>query len=230
MSKEAKGQNLWGLIVIAAILSGLSFWTYNEVANDYLSVERSNKMVAALLENQTQVVRNYSHQVNDFKMNLAKAEEKIAQVETENTDLKGKLAALENVSALEQRIAELEASNAQLKQDMELAAAAAKSREDELNMKLQEFIAELDFKSVDEGRVILTKYKKKIREIKSRIKTFQIEDRNEEIAAFRSQDAARLSLGNNGYLIRNGEVTPVDVVWPPAVQRKNVNIDVTFVK
>jgi len=232
MAKEVKNQNIWGLIVIAAILSGLSYWTYREVANDYMSVERSNKMVAALLENQTQVVRNYAVQVNDFKKSLAQAKEKIAQAETENTELKGKLAALDNVSALEQRVAELEATNIQLKEDMQLAAAAAKSREDQLNTKLQEYISELDFKSIDEGRTILSKYKQKIREIKSRIKNFQIKDRNDEIAAKKAEDTIHLSLGNNGFLLRNGQEAATNVAWPPTNTNapKNVQIDVKFVK
>lgn len=234
MAKEQKNQNLWGLIVIAAILSGLSYWTYTEVSNDYMSVERSNKMVAALLENQTQVVRNYAHQVNDLKNSVAAAEERIAKAESENTELKGKLAALDNVAALEQKVAELEAANTQLKQDMELAAATAKSREDDLNKKLQEYIAELDFKSVDEGRVILAKYKKKIHEIKSRIKNFQVQDRNEDIAAKKAQDAALLSLGNNGFLYRNGQESAANIAWPPPAANpsgnKKVSIDVTFVK
>lgn len=238
MAKQTKGQNLWGLIVVAAILSGLSYWTYKEVSNDYMSIERSNKMVAALLENQTNVVRNYAHQVNELKVDVAAAEERIAQAETENTELKGKLAALDNVSALEQRVAELEAANTQLKHDMELAAAASKEREDAMNTKLQEYISELEFKSIDEGRTILSKYRQKIREIKSRIKNFQVKDRNEEIAAKKAEEDAQSSLGNNGFLMRNGAESPTNVAWPPTgtmpprapANPKNVKVDVTFVK
>ena len=101
-----------------------------------------------------------------------------------------------------------------------------------LNTKLQEYISELDFKSIDEGRTILSKYKQKIREIKSRIKNFQIKDRNDEIAAKKAEDTIHLSLGNNGFLLRNGQEAATNVAWPPTNTNapKNVQIDVKFVK
>lgn len=219
MSSEKKGQNLWGLIVIAAILSGLSYWTYKEVANDYMTVESSNRMVQSLLENQTHFVRSYAAQILDFKKNLAQTEEKLAQVQSENVELKSKMAMLDNVAVLEEKIAQ-----------MELAAAAAKEREDAMHAKLQELLSEQDFKSVSEGRALLAKYKKKIHEIKSRIRGFQIEDRNKEIANRQKEDEYRLSLGNNGYMLRNGQEPSANVVWPPVVTNKNVSIDVTIVK
>ncbi len=96
---------------------------------------------------------------------------------------------------------------------------------------MQEYIAELEFKSIDEGRVILSKYKQKIREIKSRIKNFQVKDRNDEIAAKKAEDAAQLSLGNNGFLLRNGQEAVTNVAWPPVMTpSKKAQIDVTFVK
>ncbi len=219
MSVEKKGQNLWGLIVIAAILSGLSYWTYKEVANDYMTVEHSNRMVQSLLENQTHFVRSYAAQIMDFKKNLAQTEEKLAQVQSENVELKSKMAMLDNVAVLEQKISQ-----------MELAAAAAKEREDAMHAKLQELLSEQDFKSVVEGRALLAKYKKKIHEIKSRIRGFQIEDRNKEIALRQKEDESRLSLGNNGYILRNGQEPSANVVWPPVISNKNVSIDVTIVK
>ncbi len=231
MSTEKKGQNLWGLIVIAAILSGLSYWTYREVASDYMTVEHSHQMVQSLLENQTHFVRSYAAQIADFKKNLARTEEKLAEVESENVDLKGKVAMLDSVSALEEKIAQLEAANIQMKQDMQAASAASKMREDEMHAKLQELLAEQDFKSVAEGRAVLAKYKKKIREIKSRIRGFQIEDRNKEIAEQVKEDEARLSFGNNGFLLRNGQEAPSNTAWPPSkINNKNVQIDVTIVK
>ncbi len=219
MSVEKKGQNLWGLIVIAAILSGLSYWTYKEVASDYVTVENSNRMVQSLLENQTRFVRSYAAQIVDFKKNLAQTEEKLAQVQSENVELKSKMAMLDNVAVLEEKIAQ-----------MELAAAAAKEREEAMHAKLQELLSEQDFKSVAEGRALLAKYKKKIHQIKSRIRGFQIDDRNKEIANFRNEDNARLSLGNNGYMLRNGQEPTSNVVWPPVMSNKNVSIDVTIVK
>lgn len=222
MSTEKKKQSLWGLIVIAAILSGLSYWTYREVANDYMTVESSNRMVQSLLENQTKFVRSYAAQINDVKNNLSQAEEKLAQVELENTELKGKMAMLDNVSTLEQKIAMLEEANAQMRQSMEEAQLASKAREEEMHAKLQKLLAEQDFKNVDEGRAVLAKYKKKISEIKARIKGFQIKESD-------ATDDARMMMGNNGFLVRHGQEVPVNVVWPPKAN-KNVQIDVTFVK
>lgn len=219
MSVEKKGQNLWGLIVIAAILSGVSYWTYKEVANDYKTVEHSNRMVQSLLENQTHFVRSYAAQIMDFKKTLAQTEQKLAQVQSENMELKNKMAMLDNVAVLEQKIAQ-----------MELDASAAKEREEAMHAKLQELLSEQDFKTVAEGRALLAKYKKKLREIKSRIRGFQIEDRNKEIALRHKEDEARLSLGNNGYVLRNGQEPSANVVWPPVISNKNVSIDVTIVK
>ncbi len=219
MSSVKKGQNLWGLIVIAAILSGLSYWTYREVANDYMAVESSNRMVQSLLENQTHFVRSYAAQILEFKKNLEQTQEKLVQVQSENVELKNKMAMLDNVAVLEEKIAQ-----------MELAAAAAKEREEAMHTKLQELLSEQDFKSVSEGRAILAKYKKKIREIKSRIREFQIEDHNKQIVNRQKEDEYRLSLGNNGYMLRNGQEPSANVVWPPVVTNKNVSIDVTIVK
>ncbi len=219
MSEQKKGQNLWGLIVIAAILSGLSYWTYKEVANDYMAIENSHHMVQSLLENQTRFVRSYAAQIMDFKKNLAQTEEKLAQVQLENVELKSKISMLDNVAALEEKIAK-----------MELAAAQAKEREEAMHAKLQELLSEQDFKTVSEGRALLAKYKKRIHQIKSRIRGFQIEDRNKEIANFRMEDDARLSLGNNGYLVRDGQQSASNIVWPPVMTNKTVSIDVTIVK
>ncbi len=223
MVAEKKKQSLWGLIIIAAILSGLSYWTYTEVAKDYASVEHSNRMMQSLLENQTQFVRKYAAQIIDFKKDLAQNQEQIQQLQSENTQLKSKLSTLDNVAALEQKIAQLELANAQMHQDMDLAASAYQSRESELQTKLQKLIDEQDFKSVDEGRAILAKYKKKIHQIKLRIRDFRMQDRVKE-------NQARISLGNNGYLTRNGQSSPANVDWPPTTANKNVKIDVNFVK
>jgi predicted RNase H-like nuclease (RuvC/YqgF family) len=223
MVTEKKKQSLWGLIIIAAILSGLSYWTYTEIAKDYATVEHSNRMMQALLENQTQFVRKYAAQIIDFKKDLAQNQEQIQKLQSENTQLKSKLSTLDNVAALEEKIAQLELANAQMQQDMDLAASAYQSRESELQAKLQKLIDEQDFKSVDEGRAILAKYKKKIHQIKLRIRDFRMQDRVEE-------NQARLSLGNNGYLMRNGQQSFANVAWPPSAVNKDVKIDVNFVK
>lgn len=227
MASEKKGQNLWGLIIIAAILCGLSFWTYKEISNDYSAIEQSNHMVQSLLENQTHFVRQYAAQIADFKKTLAQTEEKLAQVQSENSELKGKLA---SVGELEQKLSQLEASNEQLKRDMEAASVASKAREEEMHAKLQELLAEQNFSTVAEGRNILAKYRKKLNQIKSRIRNIQIEDRNKEIAQHQKEDENRLSLGNNGYLLRNGQQSQANTVWPPVINSKNVQIDVTIVK
>lgn len=229
MATEKK-QSLWGVIVLTGILSAMFYWTYREMSNNYAQVEGSSRMVQSLLENQTQVVRSYASQISSFKQSLQQTEDLLAQAQAENADLKGKLAMLENVAALELKISQLEQANEAIKQEMQLAAATSKQREDELHAKLEEVLAEQNFKNPAEGRAVMAKYRNKIREIKAKIRDFQIKDRNEEIALKKAQDAARTQMGNNGFLVRNGQNAPVMVAWPPAAPKKNVQIDVTFVK
>lgn len=223
MVAEKKKQSLWGLIVIAAILSGLSYWTYTEVAMDYVTVEHSNQMIQSLLENQTQFVRKYAAEIVDFKKKLVQSQEQIQQLQLENTQLTSKMSMLDNVAALEQKIAQLELANAQMRQDMDSSTSVYQARESELQAKLQKLMDEQDFKSVEQGRALLAKYKKRIHEIKVRIQDFRIEDRVKE-------NQARFSLGNNGYLTRNGQLSPTNVAWPPNTMNKNVKINVNFVK
>ncbi len=231
MSTQKKGQNLWGVVILSAILCGLSYWGYVEFSTAYMNTENSNRMIQSLLQNQTQFVRAFSQQMNEYKKNLQETQDVLAKAQSENTELKGQLAKLDTVNALEARVAQLEQANNQMKQDMELASAASKTREDELHAKLEEVLAEQNFKTVDEGRAVLAKYRNKIREIKAKIRGFQIDTRNQEIAARKAQDNALLLAGNNGFMVRNGNTVTMNVASQvKSPDNKNVAIDVTFVK
>lgn len=207
----AKKESMLGLIVLIAILCGLSYWTFKELSGNYATVENSNRMVESVLENQTSVVRSYAAQISDFKKNMQQAEEVLAKVQLENAELKSKLAMLDNVAELERKVIQLEQANDQIKQEMAAAATASQQREAELHAKLQELLAEQNFQSVSEGRAVLAKYKQRLHQIKSRIRNFQVKELKEH-------DDAMLQAGNNGFLVRNG------------APNKKVNIDVTFVK
>jgi hypothetical protein len=56
----------------------------------------------------------------------------------------------------------------------------------------------------------------------------KVDAQSQRIAALKEDDQQMLLLGNNGFLTRNGEPTPLDVVLPQ--KSPKVEIDVTFVK
>lgn len=195
---------------------GLAIWGYVEFSTKYEQVKISNAKIQSLLEQQTQQATNYARELELYKENLHKTEELLSKVQDENNKLREKLVLLDKLDELQETVERLKEKNALMINHM----SSARKQEPDFNKSIQ---------NVTEGRKILSKYGHYISDIKNRIAVIRREERRQTIARQKEEDRLKLLAGNNGYMIRDGETMPREIVLP-LKEKKDVTIDVTFVK
>lgn len=217
MSEVKKsGWRTWGGAVILLLTFGLAMWGYVEFSTKYEQVRISNAKIQSLLEAQTEQATNYARELELYKENLHKTEELLSKVQDENNKLREKLVLLDKLEELQQTVARLQEKNALMINHM----SSARKQEPDFNKSIQ---------NVAEGRKILSKYGHYISDIKNRIAVIRREEHRQTIARQKEEDRLKLLAGNNGYMIRDGETMPREIVLP-LKEKKDVTIDVTFVK
>lgn len=172
----------------------------------------SNKIIESLLDHSTKQTRAYAEQLALMKQALKETQESLGKVQVENSELNVRITEL---AKMELTIANLQEENVRISQELARLKIAEESPQ-QLVMNLAQ------------GREMIESYRTKIHAISGRMHELKVDAQNQRIAALREEDQQMLLLGNNGFLTRNGEPTPLDVVLPQ--KSPKVEIDVTFVK
>lgn len=206
-------------MVLITILVGIFIWSYSLFSQNYARVELSHKMVEALFQNKTDLAKKYAEQLGLAEGNLDRTESFLKDIKVENMKLKEKVKLLDELNNMEREIGRLREENSQIHRQMLEANYAATKKGEEKSQ----------FNTIDEGKSLITKFKKKFRAVKDRIRVLKKKERAKKVAIQKEIDRKESLLGNNGYLIRGGQVMPMSI---PDVTNlpEGVRVNVEFVK
>jgi hypothetical protein len=203
-----------GILLLVA-MSGLFYWTYNQLMASNESIQNSNRVYQKVLDDSLAINRANVRELKDFKERLQMTESLLAKMKEENDKLREKLVLLNKVAELESDIARLKERNSQILNQMSQMEWKSPYREQRL-------------KSVGEAKALLAEYADKLRLVKTRIRDIKGAERQKQILALEEADKMKMVLGNNGYLVRDGKIMPAALASPAESQK--VKVDVTFVK
>lgn len=159
------------------------------------------------------------------KADLRKSQTELATVKSDMADMETKFshaqtnAAVNTVSQeeLSARIASIESERAKSKAEFEDTIALLEEKNRQLTEQMEKFQGQLTFvaaaniKSPQEGESILARYKQEINNVKDKLKHFRQEAKQIREDAMKERDRIQLSLGNQGYFMREGKTVQVDL-------------------
>lgn len=212
VKKNNKKLIIRGLLWCAMI--ALLAFSYRQLYFSYLVMEQSSRLSEMLLHKQTLLMQLKSEQVMLLKNDLKNTEVLVQQLQIENDQLRGQEKTIDKIVELEGEIIQLEEKNAQLEEQV----ASLKKQTPDFNETV---------KNLQDGRKWLAEYSRWINKVKGRMQAIKKEQYVKDVAQQTEQDRVESLLGNNGYLVRNGQLLPRDI--PPAPTRE-VKVDVQFVK
>lgn len=141
-----------------------------------------------------------STELAEAKGMLTQTNDLLVQAQQENDKLKSDIEALEALRSAEQvnSIGELEVKISSLKKkNVEVS--------DQLNSVKNEMRAfEADFNNMDEGKSLLVLFQNKIKLVKSRMRYLKQETYFAKVAAQKEKDRIESLMGNNGFLVKDG--------------------------
>ncbi len=148
------------------------------------------------------MIKSLHEELEVTKTVLKDTETMLNQVKEEKSKLENNLDMTKKESAalkqeLEGTIKNLEDKNSRLKDDMG-------QLQDKINFY------EGNIASSEEGDILISIYRKRMKLVKGKIRDFRREARKVKFAAEEERDKIRSLLGNNGYFMRNGERVVVD--------------------
>jgi|GEM_PF-2625560 len=208
-------------MLLILILVGICAWSYMMFSQVYERVELSHKMVAALLENRTVQAREYARQLGLVQENLDQTKSFLKDIRQENLALKEKIKLLDQLKEMEREIGELRETNAQIQVQM-LQESYKTDAQSESPQNL------FDFETIDQGRNWIQKFKGKIQKVRNRIRELKRQQHQRRVSLQQEADRQETLLGNNGFLVRDGQVLPMDGL-DAAAQARDVKIKVEFV-
>lgn len=215
IAPKRNNKKIWLKGIVFSVLLGVTLWVYWQFYLNYLLLEKTSRLSELLLQEQAVLLQTRGQKIAMITENLRKTATLVTQLKTENEKLQGQVKLLDKMPELEKTIALLEERNATLLAQM-----------DTLREKGPDWDAEIQ--SVQDGKNYLSKYSDWIRKVKRRIRTIKHEAFQERVEARKEQDRIRSLLGNNGYVIRDGRMLPMDV--PEGSPSQNIRVDVRFVR
>lgn len=233
--KRRRVTTIAGFCLCAAIVSiiGALVWYSSGI---YRDVTTANQRMLGVSGQQTALSQSYG--------NLYRANEVKLAASIEKLNVASQLI-VEDKAAIALFTQELEATQALLSQT-EIMLIQANDRNNALQAlnaqggavsSEQALIADENIMSIADAQSMMSTYRMKIKSVKSQIKRIKGENRVARAAAITQIDDQRRQIGNNGYIIKDGQIVRVDegqynsltISRPGAWQaEKNVAIDVTF--
>ena len=225
-----------GFLVCVALIALIEYIIYTS-AVIYRDTTRANQRIFAASAQQAALTRDYKR--------LYRASEANVIERTEKLDIANEIIA-QDKAAIALFSKELEATSALLNRTEELLAEA-NARNDELSNGIAAFQPQGRTRVVrNEGGAAVTnvemsmaEYRLQLQSIKNEMKLLRDREQASRIAALAELDNQRLLLGNNGYLVKEGQVVWVNdeqygrlaedgIGDPVAPENRKVEIDVTF--
>lgn len=184
-------------MALVFILVGVFIWSYALFKQNYEKVQLSHKMVEALLENETALAKQYAGQLGLMQENLDRTETFLKDIKAENMKLKEKIKLLDQLNDMQQELGRLRNENQEIQEQMLRVSAQDQSG--------------FAFKTIEKGKSLIRDLRKKLRGVRERIHFIKKENAKKKIAAQEEVDRNESLLGNNGYLIKDGQLMPMDM-------------------
>ncbi len=199
------------------LLVGIFVWSYILFWQNLDRVNLSEKMIEAILENKIELANKYAKQLGLANVNLKRTEAFLRDLQLENMQLKEKVKLLDRLNDLEREMGLLREENAKIHEIMLTSKAGSSSRVKE------------DFDSIEQGRSLLSQLKDKLAAVRERISFLRKKEHQKKIAYQQEIDQKKMLLGNNGYVLKDGQPMPMDMPKECALSN-DVRIKVEFVK
>ncbi|MBP9854743.1 MAG: PilZ domain-containing protein [Candidatus Omnitrophica bacterium] len=145
------------------------------------------------------VLTNTEKLWDQSKVDLRRSQTEMATIKSDMADMKAKMGTNQVKGDIQNAVFLLEEKNKQLIEQM------AKIRGE------IQLIPVDQIQSSQEAKDLLAKYKKEMSKIKDRLSYFQQQARNVREDAVEEMDRVQLSLGNQGYMMREGKMVQVDL-------------------
>lgn len=208
------------LFVVVAGLTGymlyLNYEIYRDVVHFYDQMFRISAQQAAMIKNYQRLARETSFKLQDVTQQLDSTIRLYAESQVMLRAAARELDVTRTVlSETETMLSLASQENLQLKQEIE-SGRTFRSRDARLADEVKVFQNQLtdyggDFRSVQEGSVLIDSYRQKIRDARLRIRRIRREAWSARVEALQERDRVRLMLGNNGYFFRDGQIVTVDM-------------------
>ncbi|MCA9400333.1 MAG: PilZ domain-containing protein [Candidatus Omnitrophica bacterium] len=152
-------------------------------------------------------------ELESTKAILAQTEELLTQARSGNQTLKN------NVNSLQGDLADLKELNEQemlkTKAELENAIVLLEQQNEQIQSEMKEVQKQLNYyngevDTIDEANRLMDFYKKSMRSMSKKIKHFQVQAMEAKKDAMRERDRVQSVLGNNGFLMKNGQTVTVD--------------------
>lgn len=211
---------------------------YHAVQLQLISTTEELNATKALYQDSQLMLEGVNRELVETRAVLAEAEKMIVALGGNSSVLKGRISSIGDLTKesldsfkndLTIALAELEKKNKTLSEELTV-----------LENKIKYY--EGDVKNIDESNKLIEFYRSKLKVVKAKIKDFRSEAEKARISAQKERDRIRLLLGNNGYIMRNGETVKVDeakynaAMMTPEMESqlkdssRNVEVNVDFVK
>ncbi len=220
MLKKAR-KRLYLRITMLTIVFGLLVWAWILFSQNYRNITLSQKMVDAIIQDNIALARKYAGELGIAQESLDETQGFVSDLKDENKKLKEQVRLLGELKNLEVQIQALQAENDQLVMKMSGLKGGNKPAQPSMDKRNS-----WEFETIDEGRTLLAELRGIVRNVKGRIWNLR-EKKQTEIDEFESM------VGNQGFLIKNGEVlAPVTIMEGRASveQPGQVKVNVEFVK
>jgi chromosome segregation ATPase len=247
--QSKKVRNTVGFL-LTVVMIGLTIFVLYIQNENYMTIESSTDLALNSNVKQSENYRHYVKKYSDTKAKLAETQTRLSKMTLELELVSKELESTKSVlSDTQNLLAQTQEENNVLKGDPTAAAKLQKIRTaarasgqiveknlQDLQKKNQAYSGELaqlqndlnnyqtNVNDLEEGKAIIQQFKLKIRAVKEKMNDLKREARLAKIAAQDEHDRQMVILGNNGYLIKDGQSKAV-----AKAQEKSVEIDVQFV-
>lgn len=191
-------QNMSVLAGQQASLTRVYQGLYAETALQLEDVTQELDQTTYLYQQSQRMLGYASRELAAVKALLAQTEDMLALAQTENIQFKKG----------QEAVALLRAKDVRLTDELALAKS-----------ELDKYAA--DVSGIQEGKKLISLYHDQIRAVKAQIKDIRRGARRTRIAALRERDAVKMRLGNNGYIVKDGQMVKVDMEQYQQVQNVN---------
>jgi hypothetical protein len=221
-----------------AILTQTYSNLYHVTEDKLTSVTAELDVTKKLYEESQLQLSSVNKELEMTKNILAQTEAMLTSAKTNNSQLKDEVQSTRDLN---------EKQLAQMKVTLTKTIATLEQNNNQLGQEVRDLRDKLDFlagnvKNETEARHLLALYSNRIRTVKGKIGGFKRLAMKAKTQALKERDRIRTSLGNNGYLVRNGEIVKVDAdkynaataailteAQTPTIEEHKVKVDVNFV-
>ena len=197
----------------------LCSWIYTQFNKTYSKVDLSHRMVEALLADKTNLAQQYAAELGLTKESLQKTEEFLDKVQEENERLREKIKLLDKVTELEETISRLKEKNALIINHMSSMSPGGTQPK----MSKVKYL-----KTIEDVKEKITEQKAEVKKLYAKLDELKTEEKKKKKGLQEERDRIKSLIGNNGYIMRDGKLSPPDVVYPSS--NSNAKVDVKFVK